>query len=231
LTGDNEYCIQNTTLTVGTPPIIARTPLRDEVYRQLSERIHRGELAPGTRVRDTQIAAQLGVSRTPVREALLRLVREGVLEADMGRGFSVCRLDAAEMRETGSILSSLEGLALQLSGEIPPARLARMGEIDRELAVTRGDADRCIALDEEWHCTLLQGCPNRRLLAMISELWQVPRRYMRAYLREAGRVTLSTQHHARIVEALRRNDLEAARQRFTHHWDRGIEELSAWIGR
>jgi DNA-binding GntR family transcriptional regulator len=215
----------------GTANIIARTPLRDEVYRQLLERIHRGELAPGTRVRDTQVAAQLGVSRTPVREALLRLVREGVLEADMGRGFSLCHLDAVEMRETGAILSSLEGLALQLSGEIPSERLARLGEIDRELALTRGDADRCIALDEDWHRTLLQGCPNRRLLSMISELWQVPRRYMRGYLREAGRVTLSTQHHARIVEALRRNDLDTARQRFTYHWERGIEELGAWIAR
>jgi DNA-binding GntR family transcriptional regulator len=65
---------------------------------------------------------------------------------------------------------------------------------------------------------------------MISELWHVPRRYMRGYLRDPGRVTLSTQHHARIIEALRRNDLATARERFRHHWDRGIEELGAWIG-
>jgi DNA-binding GntR family transcriptional regulator len=161
---------------------------------------------------------------------LLRLVREGVLEADMGRGFSVRRLDPAEMRETGAILSSLEDLALRLSGPVPPERLARLGEIDRELANTRGDPDRCIALDEEWHRTLLEGCPNTRLRAMISELWHVPRRYMRGYLRDQGRVTLSTQHHARIIEALRRNDLATARERFSHHWDRGIEELGAWIG-
>jgi DNA-binding GntR family transcriptional regulator len=169
--------------------------------------------------------------RTPVREALLRLAREGVLEADMGRGFTVRPLDEAEMKETGAILSSLECLALQLSGAIPPDRLARLGEIDRELAGTRGDPSRCIALDEEWHLTLLQGCPNRRLLSMISALWQVPRRYMRVYMRDAGRVALSTQHHARIIEALRRNDLETAAQRFRHHWERGVEELSAWIAR
>ena len=211
--------------------VISRTPLRDEVYRQLLDRLHRGDLSPGTRVRDTEVASQLGVSRTPVREALLRLAREGVLEADMGRGFTVRPLDEAEMRETGAILASLECLALGLSAEIPPERMVRLGEIDRELAMTRGDPDRSIALDEEWHRTLLEGCPNRRLLAMISEIWRVPRRYMRAYLRDANRVTLSTQHHARIVEALRRNDIEAARQRFTHHWERGIEELSAWIGR
>lgn len=213
------------------PAIISRTPLREEVYRHLLERISRGEYPAGSRVRDTSIATELGVSRTPVRETLLRLAREGVIEADMGRGFRIRPLDEIEMRESGAILSSLECLALKLSAEISPDRLARLGEIDRELAGLRGDADRCIALDEEWHRTLLQGCPNRRLLAMISSLWQVPRRYMRAYLREAGRVSLSTQHHARIIEALRRNDRETAGQRFQHHWQRGIEELGTWIAR
>lgn len=211
--------------------MITRVPLRDEVYRQLLERISRGDLPPGGRVKDSEMASQLGVSRTPIREALLRLTREGVLEADMGRGFSVKRLDGAEMRETGMILSNLEGLALEISGEVPAERLARLGAIDRELAGVRGDADRCIDLDEQWHRTLLESCPNGRLLSLISSLWQVPRRYMRAYLRDAGRLSLSTQHHARIIEALRRNDRETATQRFSHHWQRGIEELSAWIGR
>jgi DNA-binding GntR family transcriptional regulator len=211
--------------------MITRTPLRDQVYREILDLIYHGDLEPGVRVRDTTLAGQLSVSRTPVREALLRLAREGVVDADMGRGFTVCRLDPAEMRETGAILAALECLALQTCGEIPAERLVRLGEIDRELAQTRGDVDRCIRLDEEWHRTLLEGCPNRRLLDMISTLWQAPRRYMRAYLRDAGRVSLSTQHHARIVEALRRNDRETAGQRFSHHWQRGIEELGAWIER
>lgn len=221
--------VYNIQVTIMEPHIITRTPLRDEVYRQILDRITRGDLTPGARVRDTEMATQLGVSRTPVREALLRLAREGALDADMGRGFSVRALDATEMRETGAILSNLEGLALELSGEIAADRLAELVAIDRELAGIRGDPDRCIDLDEQWHRTLLQGCANQRLLSMISTLWQVPRRYMRAYLRDAGRVSLSTQHHARIIEALRRNDREAAVRRFSHHWQRGIEELGAWI--
>lgn len=211
--------------------MITRSPLRDQVYQAVLARIYRGDLPPAGRIRDTQLAAQLGVSRTPVREALLRLSREGVLDADMGRGFSVRPLDGSEMRENGAILSALEQLALQLSGDFPASRLARLGEIDQELSAIRSDADRCIDLDEEWHRTLLEGCPNARLRTLISTLWQVPRRYMRAYLRDAGRVSLSTQHHARIVEALRRNDRAAALERFKHHWQRGIEELGAWIER
>lgn len=211
--------------------MISRQPLRDQIYQEVLALIYRGELPPGSRVRDTTVAAQLGVSRTPVREALLRLAREGSLEADMGRGFSVPVLRPEEMREIGQILAALECLALELSAEIPADRLLRLREIDRELAALRGDVDRSVELDEEWHRTLLSGCPNTRLRAMITNLWQVPSRYMRAYLRDAGRVTLSTQHHASILEALRRNDRVTAGERFQHHWHRGIEELGAWIAR
>ena len=201
------------------------------MHRRVLERVAAGSIPPGTRIKDSALAADLGVSRTPVREALLRLVREGVLAADMGRGFSVRPLDAVEMQETGVVLARLEGLALELSGDIPAERLAELSEIDRQLAAVRGNPERCIDLDEQWHRALLQGCSNERLLSMIRSLWQVPRRYMRAYLRHEGHLTLSTQHHARIIEALRRKDRETAAARFSFHWQRGIEELSAWIGR
>lgn len=211
--------------------MIGRKPLRDQAYEEILERVHRGDLAPGSRVRDTSLAGQLGISRTPIREALLRLSREGVLAADIGRGFSVSRLDATEMRESGAILSALEVLALQTSMDFTPERLGRLSEIDRGLASVRSDVDRTVGLEEEWHRTLLLGCPNHRLRDMIDNLWQVPRRYIRVYLREAGRVNLSTQHHARIIEALRRNDRTAAADRLTHHWERGIEELGSWLER
>jgi DNA-binding GntR family transcriptional regulator len=211
--------------------MITRRPLRDHVYQEILNRIHGGDLSPGTRVRDTTLASQLGVSRTPVREALLRLAREGVLDADIGRGFSVCRMDATEMRETGAVLSVLEILALKTTPEIPAEVLARLGAMDREMARTRSQVDRIVALEEEWHRALLMTCPNRRLRDIISTLWQVPRRYMRAYLRESGRVSLSTQHHTLIIEALRRNDRDAAASRLGHHWERGIEELGLWMDR
>lgn len=140
-------------------------------------------------------------------------------------------LDLVEMRETGGVLTELEILALRTSPDIPADRLTRLGELDRELSQIRGDADRTVSLEEEWHQDLLAGSPNQRLRQMIAALWQVPRRYMRAYLRGAGRVSLSTQHHARIIEALRRGDRETAEVRLRHHWDRGIEELSRWMER
>jgi DNA-binding GntR family transcriptional regulator len=211
--------------------VITRQPLREQVYQAILDSVHRGDLPSGARVKDTTLAAQLGVSRTPVREALLQLAQEGVLQADMGRGFRVGRLDPVEMRETGVILRTLEVLALKTSPDLHPERLHRLLEIDRELGQTRADADRVVALEEEWHHTLLLGCPNSRLRSMVAGLWQVPRRYMRAYLRGSGRLSLSTQHHARIIEALRRRDRETAAARLHHHWERGIEELGSWMER
>ncbi len=210
---------------------IARTPLGDEVYRQVLQGIQCGDLPAGQRVRDAELAEQLGVSRTPVREALLRLAREGALENTVGRGFRVRPLDAAELRETGDILGALESLALGLSGEPSPDRLERLGKLDRSLEQTRGDAARCLDLEDEWHRVLLQDCPNRRLLGLIVSLRQVMRRYLAAYMRDAGRLSLSTLPHARVLQAFRDGGRDRAATAFEQQWRRGVEELEAWVAK
>ena len=96
--------------------MLSRTPLRDHVYLELLQRVQKGTLPPGSRIRDTEIARELGVSRTPVREALIRLAREGALQAEVGRGFRVRSLETAELLEVGAILAGLEPLALDLTG-------------------------------------------------------------------------------------------------------------------
>ena len=209
--------------------MITKTPLGTQVYAEVIQLIVRGDLAAGTRVRDSVIAERLGVSRTPVREALLRLAREGVLDADTGRGFSVRPLDRAELRDVGAILAELEPLALRLAGSFPAERLERLAEIARQLEHTRGDMVRAVELDEEWHRLLLEGCPNRRLVELIATLRQVPRRYVHAYLREAGRVSLSTLHHTRVLAALRSEDAGTAARLLERRWRRGIEEMETWI--
>lgn len=208
--------------------MIARVPLRDEVYRQVLDRIHRGSLPGGIRLRDSELAAQLGVSRTPVREALLRMAREGVLENSMGRGFRVRSLDASELHEVGTILGTLESLALRLSSEPPPDRLEYLAELDRRLEQTRGDATVCLDIEDEWHRVLLESCPNRRLLELIASLRQVPRRYLAAYMRDAGRLSLSTLPHAKILRAMRSGGRDSAAAVFEEQWRRGLAELEAW---
>lgn len=211
--------------------MIARVPLSDEVYRQVLQRVQRGDFPAGTRVRDVTVASQLGVSRTPVREALLRLARDGVLENSVGRGFRVRPLDPAELREIGAILGSLESLALRLSPAPSTERLGRLRELDRKLEQTRGDASQCLDLEDEWHRVLLEECPNRRLLELIGSLRQVPRRYLAAYMRDAGRLSLSTLPHAKILQALSDSGRDSAATVFEQQWRRGVAELEAWTSK
>jgi DNA-binding GntR family transcriptional regulator len=211
--------------------MISRVPLRDEVYQRILSQVQRGDLPAGSRVRDVALATELGVSRTPVREALLRLVREGVLDAALGRGFRVRPLDPAELRDVGEILGALESLALRLSPAPGETRRGRLLDLDRSLEQTRGDISRCLDLEDEWHRGLLEECPNRRLLELISSLRQIPRRYLAAYMRDAGRLSLSTLPHTKILAALKDSGPDSGASVFEQQWKNGVTELVTWTER
>ena len=205
--------------------LITRSWLGEQVYIELLQRIERGELPTDSKLRDTSLATQLGVSRTPVREALVRLAREGVLSADPGRGFRLTPMSSAELREIGSILAVLEPLALDQSAEVSEDQLARLGEVVRRLEQTRGDIGACVELDGQFHRVLLEGCANRRLLRLVETLRGGLRRYLHHYLQRGGRVSLSTLQHTRIADALRKGDRPGARQMIERKWRRGMDEI------
>ena len=158
--------------------------------------------------------------------------REGVLDVETGRGFRLRPLAREELRDVGGILAALEPLALRLVPDFAPEKLAALTELARQLEQTRGDISRIVELDDAWHRKLLEDCPNRLLLDLITTLRQVPRRYLHAYLREAGRLSLSTLHHGRILEALRRGDRSAAGRAARaplaarHRGDGGLDQVT-----
>lgn len=205
---------------------LLRSPLGDQVYLELLQSIERGNLPTNTKLRDTALAAELGVSRTPVREALVRLAREGVLSAEPGRGFRLNPMSPDELEEIGSILAVLEPLALEQSPEPSGELLARLGEVVQRLERTRGDIGACVELDDQFHRVLLEGCTNRRLLRLVETLRRGLRRYLHHYLQRGGRVSLSTLQHTRIAEALRKGDRAGARQLLERKWRRGMDEIA-----
>jgi DNA-binding GntR family transcriptional regulator len=211
--------------------MISRVPLRDEVYHRILSQVQRGDLPAGSRVRDAVLAGQLGVSRTPIREALLRLAREGVLDTTLGRGFRVRALDPVELRDVGEILGVLASLAIRSSPLPDEGRRHRLLELDRQLEQTRGDLARCLDLEDDWHRTLLESCPNRRLLDLISSLRQIPRRYLAAYMRDAGRLSLSTLPHTKILAALMDGGPDSGASVFEQQWKKGVAELVIWTER
>jgi DNA-binding GntR family transcriptional regulator len=210
---------------------IVRRPLREDVHAELLERICRGALPAGSRLRDTALAAEMGVSRTPIREALLRLHREGMVRADMGRGFVVERLSAREVRELYPILWTLERLALSLSPPPTAALLRELRSINRRLRAAKRDPHTCLELDGRWHRKLLSHCPNRPLLDLIGSLKDRLRRYEVAYMRDMGRVELSTRHHDRIAAALASGDRMAAARWLERNWRISLERLGGWLAR
>jgi DNA-binding GntR family transcriptional regulator len=195
------------------------------VYLQLLQRIERGDLPTGSRLRDATVATDMGVSRTPVREAMVRLAREGILSAEPGRGFRLTPMSSAEVREIGSILAVLEPLALEQSAEPTSEQLTRLADAVRRLEQTRGDIAACVELDDRFHRVLLEGCPNRRLLRLVETLRGGLRRYVHHYLQRGGRVSLSTLQHTKIADALRKGDRAGARQLLERKWRRGMEEI------
>lgn len=208
---------------------ITRTPLRDQVHDAVVRRILRAELRSGSRLSDTVLAEELGVSRTPVREALLRLEKEGFLEAETGRGFFVKPLSAAEVRDVYPILWTMEALALR--GSPPPSArtLAELERINEEMRGSGDDAEQRVELDMRWHRTLLEGCENRTLLEMIASLKKVIRRYEYAYMQNAGHIPVSTRTHEAVAAALAGGRMDEALGLLEENWRFGMDAVLEWL--
>jgi DNA-binding GntR family transcriptional regulator len=210
--------------------MIVRQLLRDEVHKSLIEMLLHRELLPGENIAEQAVASRLGVSRTPLREALLRLEKEGFLYRDPSRGFFVADLTTTEVEEIYPVLWTLEILALRLEGRLGANTLARLSEITSEISNTsREQVQRLLELDSKWHQTLVSKCNNSWLRGFIDNLRQAARRYEYAYLLEAGSVVDSVEHHRGILEALTAGDLERAETLLRDHWRFGMERVLTWL--
>lgn len=207
---------------------IARAPLRDQVHDSVIARIVREELKPGQRLSDSVLAEELGVSRTPVREALVRLEQEGFLETEPGRGFFVKPLSCRDVGEAYPILWTLETMALRESFPPPPETLAELDRLNAEMAAA-ADPERCIELDLRWHRALLDGCTNERLGGMIADLKTLVRRYEYAYMQTEGLVPVSTRMHAEIRDVCAAGDVERAAELLERNWAFGMERVLEWL--
>jgi DNA-binding GntR family transcriptional regulator len=208
---------------------IERAPLRREVRRVLLDRILRGDIAPGSSIHESDLAIDLGVSRTPLREALLGLEREGFLRSEAGRGFFAAPLTAEDAGELYPILWTLEGLALASSPAPAPSRLTELTRINADLARFERIPERALDLDRIWHDTLLSGCTNRQLVVMTDVLKDQARRYERAYMEDSGRVFVSTQQHEDILRALGAGQRDEAVRLLETNWRVSLDFLLPWL--
>lgn len=158
---------------------VPRSLLRDDVFTRLRDAIVDGTFAPGEQLRDHELADWLGVSRTPVREALLRIGDSGLVVARPGRSTVVSDVDPDAVREARDVVAALHQLAVREAvGRLTKGDLRRMREANRRFraAIRSGDVEAAIVADDELHGVPVDVAGNRALRAVLEQYTPVLRR-------------------------------------------------------
>jgi len=207
---------------------LQRSTVSDDVAAAVRALIADGGLPEGERINEVHLAARLGVSRTPLREALNRLAAEGALTSAPNFGFTVKPLTLEDFEPLYGMRPILEPAALRLAGLPSAKKLARLREMNAKIEAAR-DAERAMDLDDAWHRTLIEDCPNPILLEEIRKYIRLTRRYEIALMRERREVLLAGANHRAVLAALKRQDLDGACEALPHNLTRGAAPLRAWL--
>jgi DNA-binding GntR family transcriptional regulator len=220
-TTSGEAPISVTTL-LKSPEPIAKTSLAESVYQRILEAILSGSLAGGMELSEVALAAELGVSRTPVHEALLRLAADGLVEDLVSRQARVARFTREDVVEIYDMRRVLEPAAAErAAGRLDREQLAELRSAAKSLLAGNGKRDwanRAIEFDLQFHQTLAAAAGNKRLQAEIAKY----RRLVRAFCRATGdrdNLQQALREHLKILDALNARDGAAARQAMIAHID------------
>ena len=206
----------------------ARPNISETAADAVRDMIVSGALRDGARINEVKLAEKLGLSRTPLREALNRLASEGALIARPRLGLFVRPLTVEEFDQIYDIRPILDPEALRLAGIPAPERIAKLEKLNAKLQAARNPR-AAIALDDEWHFELIRDCPNRVLLDLIHNITLRTRRYELALMRETTNVMTASDEHARIIAALRDKDLKAACAALKRNMQSGKAPILAWL--
>jgi len=203
-------------------------PSSELVYRRLKDRIISGSLAPDTRLIELSIAAEFGVSRTPVREALKRLAAENLVLSDPARGMVVHAPDASEIEDVFIMREALDGLAARLAAHrVTPSELARLRLIVDSMrsGVTNDRREQIVVANLRFHDVIYAAAGNRMLARVASDLRDFVRRFSTLPFASPDRVEHVLAEHEAILDALERHDPEAAERASDSHLGNAREYL------
>lgn len=210
-------------------PRVKQVTLADQAYSAIRTRIVSGALAAGEFVREQDVSEALGVSRTPVREALGRLASEGFLERIPHRGFRVPSEPLGRLIALYPILSALELLAGRLAfPSLDAEDIAELRGINIELATTAGgdDVARRIDLNNAFHGMIADRSGNPRLIEMLDDLRQQVSRLELWYYSQGSRTDESVAQHEEMLSALEVGDFERALGLFERNMTLTLERFS-----
>lgn len=200
-----------------------------QAYDKLKRRILDNEMTAGFQATELELTRMLGMSRTPVREAMIRLANEGLVEIRPRHGMRVLPVSAEDMQEIYEILTGLEATAAEsvarrgLSTE--ELELLQRSVLDMDVALESGTLTDWAEADERFHKLLVELCGNRRLKALVETFWDQAHRVRLITLRLRPKPTQSNEDHHAVVEAIVQGDPVAARRLHREHRVRSGETL------
>ena len=200
---------------------VARSLAREDVYRSIKQWIVDLQLAPDELIRDQEIAERLGVSRTPVREALRRLEDEGLVVTSFHKWTKVAPSDMAEAAQLYPVVAALEAAAVELAlPNLSAADLAQLSAINKALeqAVQLREVEQATARDLEFHALIVARSGNLEIEKLLAALLPRIKRIELAHFGNQLIARKSVQEHAAIVRALKQGDGKAAADAMKKNW-------------
>jgi DNA-binding GntR family transcriptional regulator len=192
--------------------LLEKVSMRERVARALRAAIVSGEMEPGTVYSAPSLGARFGVSATPVREAMIDLVREGLVEIVPNKGFRVTAIDEADLDQITELRLLIEPpVVRQVTPDIPEVDIDELRQLAQVIVDRAADGDlvEYTEADRVFHLRLLSYANNNRMTNLVSDLRAHTRLYGLADLLERGELTDVAREHIAIVDAIRRRDPEA----------------------
>ncbi|MDI9242559.1 GntR family transcriptional regulator [Fusibacillus kribbianus] len=195
-------------------------PLRDVVFNTLRRAILRGELVPGQRLMEIQLAEKMGVSRTPVREAIRKLELEGLVVMIPRKGAEVAHISGKNLRDVLEVRRALEELAGELACErMTEEEFRLLEQANHKFTGVVGSDDITVIAqaDEAFHGLIYQATENERLIQMVNHLREQMYRYRIEHIKDRSQRKVLVQEHQEIMRALAARDVEATRRAIRNH--------------
>lgn len=211
-------------------PVDGPTSLKDHAYRRIKDAILTLQLRPGAPLVEAELAEQLGISKTPVRDALLELRREGLVTKIPYSGTFVSEITATDICEIVQVRAVLEGrAAYYATAALNDDELKELEDlINRELdALAAGEIERAAQFNAAFHQVILSRVSNRRLVALVENFEDQMRRIRARTSHLTGRLKKSAEEHRRVLEALRARDADRAEEQFRIHILSVLDDLTA----
>ncbi len=195
-------------------------PLRDVVFNTLRKAILRGELKPGERLMEIQLANKLGVSRTPVREAIRKLELEGLVLMIPRRGAEVAEITEKNLRDVLEVRGALEELAVRLAcDKITPSRIHELKIAAEEFKkiLKSKDITGIAEADVKFHDVIYKATDNKKLVQLLNDLREQMYRYRIEYLKESSVYPHLIEEHEEIIKKIENREKEDAVQVVWRH--------------